>query len=86
MGRLIWYVLWPSMMAAAVAEIAFFSVLDPQELYLFGQPVHYSPVATYSIGFLGFWVACAGSRLLTSLLTRSGAEVNKEIGAGGTAH
>jgi hypothetical protein len=30
----------------------------PQELYLFGQPVYFSPIATYSIGFFGFWLVC----------------------------
>ena len=48
-------ILWPSFLVAAIAEAIFFTVIDPQELYLFGQAVHYSKTATYSIGFLGFW-------------------------------
>ncbi|WP_341648684.1 hypothetical protein [Thauera humireducens] len=40
-------------------------MIDPQELYLFGQPVHFGPLATYSIGFLGFWLVCAASSLST---------------------
>jgi hypothetical protein len=46
-------VLWPSFVVAGIAEGVFFTVIDPQELYLFGQPVHFSKLATYSIGFLG---------------------------------
>jgi hypothetical protein len=48
-------VLWPSFVVAGIAEGVFFTVIDPQELYLFGEPVHFSNLATYSIGFLGFW-------------------------------
>ena len=77
----IFWVFWPSFVVAAVAEAVFFTVIDPQELFLFGQPVHFSPVATYSIGFLGFWAACAASSLLTCFLQRSAAEVNKGVGA-----
>ncbi|MBW7859510.1 MAG: hypothetical protein KJZ96_01550 [Rhodocyclaceae bacterium] len=61
-------VLWPSFLVAAVAEAVFFVVVDPQQLYLFGEPVRYSPIATYSIGFFGFWLACAASSLLTLFL------------------
>jgi hypothetical protein len=49
-------VLWPSFLVAGIAEIVFFTVIAPQELYLFGQPVYFSPIATYSIGFFGFWL------------------------------
>lgn len=41
-------VLWPSFLVAGVAEVIFFTVINPQELYLFGAPVHFSGVATYS--------------------------------------
>lgn len=77
MLKLIWFVLWPSFMVAGAAELAFFSLINPQELYLFGEPVHYSRVATYSIGFFGFWIVCAASSFLTLYLGRSPTEVNK---------
>lgn len=80
MLRLIW-VLWPSFVVAGIAEGIFFTVIDPQELYLFGEPVHASRIATYSIGFLGFWAVCAASSLMTCFLQRSAAEVNKGVGA-----
>jgi hypothetical protein len=56
-------------------------VFDPQELYLFGEPVHYSKIATYSIGFFGFWAVCAASSLMTWFLQIGAAEVNKGVGA-----
>ena len=77
MLKLPWFVLWPSFMVAGAAELAFFSVINPQELYLFGEPAHYSRVATYSIGFFGFWLVCAASSILTLYLTRSPREVNR---------
>ena len=77
----IYWIFWPSFMVAAVAEAVFFTVIDPQELYLFGQVVHLSSIATYSIGFFGFWTVCAASSALTCFLRRSAAEVNKGVGA-----
>ena len=80
MLKILW-VLWPSFLVAGIAEGVFFTVIDPQELYLFGEPVHFTTTATYSIGFFGFWVVCAASSLMTWFLQRSAAEVNKGVGA-----
>ena len=76
MLRIMW-VLWPSFVVAGIAEGIFFTVIDPQELYLFGEAVHLSKIATYSIGFFGFWAVCAASSLMTCFLQRSAAEINK---------
>lgn len=67
MNRLIG-ILWPSFVAAGMAEVVFFTLVDPQELYLFGAPVRFSPLATYSIGFFAFWAVCAASSALTCLI------------------
>lgn len=67
MRALIW-ILWPSFVAAAVAEFAFFAFTDPQQLYWMGEPVSFSASATYSIGFLLFWIMCAGSSVMTYAL------------------
>ena len=67
MRSMIW-VLWPSFVAAAIAEFAFFAVTDPQQLYWMGEPVKFAASSTYSIGFLFFWMICAGSSVLTYLL------------------
>lgn len=80
MLKLLWFVLWPSFMVAGAAELAFFAVINPQELYLFGEPVRYSRVATYSIGFFGFWLVCAASSMLTLYMTRPPREVNHPAG------
>lgn len=75
MQRLI-EVLWPSFIVAGFAEILFFTLIDPQELYLLGQPVYFSPLATYSIGFFGFWAICIASSLATLFFQRRAAEIN----------
>jgi hypothetical protein len=74
--RLIW-ILWPSFVVAGIAEILFFTVIDPQELYLFGEPTEFSRLATYSFGFFAFWALAAGSSMFTCFLQRSADEVNR---------
>lgn len=74
----LYFVLWPSFLVAGIAEIIFFTVIDPQDLYLFGQPVHFSSLATYSIGFFAFWALCAASSLATCFFQRSGTDINRE--------
>ena len=64
MKHVIW-VLWPAFIAAGIAEVVFFTVIDPQHLYLLGKPVGLPPLASYSIGFLLFWLICSGSSLMT---------------------
>lgn len=70
------WILWPSFLVAGIAEGVFFSLVNPQELYFLGEPVHYSAIATYSLGFLAFWVLCAVSSYLTWALQRPAIEVN----------
>ena len=64
MNQVIW-VLWPAFVAAGIAEVVFFTLMEPRQLYLLGQPVTLSATATYSIGFLLFWLVCIGSSLMT---------------------
>ena len=76
MQRIIW-VLWPSFVVAGIAEALFFTLIDPQELCLFGVPVHFSKLATYSIGFFAFWVVCAASSLFTLFIQRPPSDINR---------
>ncbi|HTJ97383.1 MAG TPA: hypothetical protein VL381_07925 [Rhodocyclaceae bacterium] len=71
------WILWPSFIVAGIGEGIFFSLINPQELYLLGEPVHYSVIATYSVGFLSFWALCAASSFLTWLLFRPSSEINQ---------
>jgi hypothetical protein len=68
--RAIW-ILWPSFLVAAAAEMAFFALFDPGELSFFGQPLELSRTAVYSIGFFLFWAFAAVSSGLSLYLSRS---------------
>jgi hypothetical protein len=62
-------VLWPSVLVAGVMEMVFFTVFDPVEMHLFGNPVALGRQAVYSIGFFCFWAITAASSALTMFLT-----------------
>lgn len=66
-------VLWPSFLVGGAGEILFFTVFDPQELYLFGEPAQLSRLAVYSVGFFLCWAFAATASAATLLLSRSGA-------------
>jgi len=54
-------ILWASFIAGGMAEIVFFTLIDPAQLYFLGREVDLPPMATYSIGFLFFWLFAAAS-------------------------
>lgn len=60
--RLAMTVLWPSFLAAAIAEGCFFSLFEPDALLAL------PPMAVYSIGFFFFWSLCALASMLTFYL------------------
>ena len=70
-------ILWPSFVVAGAAEAIFFTVINPQELYLFGEAVDLGSLATYSIGFFLFWAVAAASSAFTCFLQKSAAEINR---------
>lgn len=63
--RCLMWVLWPAFLVAGVATSAVFSLVDPSDLMLFGQPLNASREAVYTLGFLLAWVLCALSSGLT---------------------
>ena len=70
-------ILWPSFIVGGVGEILFFTVFDPKELYLFGEPTSLSRLAVYSFGFFLCWAFAAASSAFTCFLQRSADEVNR---------
>ena len=70
-------VLWPSFIVGGIGEVVFFTIFDPRELYLFGEPSSLSRLAVYSIGFFLCWAFAAASSAFTCFLQRSAAEVNR---------
>lgn len=67
-----------SFFTAVLGEAVFFALIDPQTLYLFGQPVDWRPLAVYSAGFFMFWGLTALTAALVALMLKPGAEVNRE--------
>ncbi len=77
--KLVIWVLWPSFVAAGIAEVVFFTLIDPQQLYLLGEPIALSALATYSFGFFMLWLVCIGASLTTwTMLPR---DVKSALGA-----
>ena len=75
MQRAIW-VLWPSFIVGGIAEGIFFTLFDPMDLHLFGEPLALGRTAVYTIGFFAFWLLAAGSSAFTCFLQRPAGDVN----------
>lgn len=71
-------IVWPAFVMAGVGDLLFFTVIDPSQLYFLGNPVELGPIATYSIGFLLFWLLAAASSAFTCFLLRTADEVNQD--------
>lgn len=69
MKQMMW-VLWPSFLVGGVAEMTFFTLFDPMDLHVFGNPVELSRTAIYTMGFFLFWLFAAVSSALTCYLQR----------------
>ncbi len=69
-------ILWPSFLVAGLAEVVFFTLFDPLELHLLGDPVAVGQLAAYTVGFFVFWAFAAASSALTCFLQRGADEVN----------
>ena len=76
MQRWIW-VLWPGFVIAIPTVGIVFTLLDPEDLHLFGEPLNMTRLGAYSLGFLFFWLVGSACSALTCLLQRSPFEVNR---------
>jgi hypothetical protein len=61
-------VLWPGFVMAIPAVGLVFTLVDPEDLHLFGAPLETSRLGAYSIGFLFFWALGAACSALTCIL------------------
>lgn len=71
MFKLVIAVLWPSFIAAILAEGFFFSVFDPVDLMMVGGHSDMPPIGVYSIGFFFFWSFGALASMLSLYLVRA---------------
>jgi hypothetical protein len=74
--RLMW-IAWPAFLMAAALEMVVFAMVDPQDLYWFGQPLALSRGAVYTLAFFAFWGITMVSSALTTLLAMSPFELNR---------
>lgn len=66
-----------SFFTAVLGETVFFAVIDPQLLYLFGEPVSWPREVVYSVGFFMFWSLTALTAGLVALMLKPAEEVNR---------
>lgn len=76
MKHAIW-IMWPSFVIGGVAEALFFTLFDPMDLHVFGEPLAVSRTAAYTIGFFFFWAFAAASSAFTCWLQRSSVDINR---------
>jgi len=62
-------ILWPSFLAAGVAEVVLFTFVDPADFDA-------GRMAVYSIGFFSLWLLAAASSALTCFFQRSANDIN----------
>jgi hypothetical protein len=67
-----------SFFTAVSGEAFFFTFIDPKLLYLFGEPVYWSPAVVYSLGFFMFWALTGATAALVALMLKPAEEVNRE--------
>lgn len=77
MGRILMVIIWPGFFMAIPAVGVVFSLVDPEDLHLFGMPVQMSRMGIYSLGFFLIWLFGAGCSALTCLLQRPSDEINR---------
>ena len=68
MTRYVMWVLWPSFIAAGMGVGILFTLVDPTELVILGQPLHASRTAVYTLGFFVLWSICAVASALSCFL------------------
>jgi hypothetical protein len=70
-------VLWPSFLIAGVADVLFFTLLDPMQFLYQEEPVFSSRLAAYTVGFFLFWLMGIGSSALTCYFQLGADEINR---------
>lgn len=64
-SRLVIWILWPSFLVAAIAEGLLFTVIHPEDILFFGEPIGISNEGIYTLGFFVIWGFCASSSALS---------------------
>ncbi|MFC4158522.1 hypothetical protein [Chitinimonas lacunae] len=70
-------VLWPSFVVAGILNSLFFTLFDPLELTVNGEPLFSSRMVAYSVGFFICWLFAGLSSGLTLFFERDREQVNR---------
>ena len=62
------WVLWPGFVVAIPAVGIVFTLVDPADLHLLGEPLGVGRLGAYTLGFLFFWGLGSACSALTCLL------------------
>ena len=73
MTRYLMWVLWPSFIAAGLGVGIIFTLVDPTELVILGQPLHASRTAVYTLGFFILWAISTVASALSCFLQATSA-------------
>lgn len=76
--RRVMWIVWPAFLVAGVLEMLVFAMVDPADLNWLGQPIGLSRQGVYTIAFFVFWALTCASSAVTSLLSHSSLEVNRD--------
>ena len=67
-------ILWPSFLAASLATMVFFAVVDPELIHeSTAPPLELSRTTGYGLGFFFFWFVTTAASALTAYLLRTAA-------------
>ena len=69
-------ILWPSFIAAGIANSFFFTFFEPQALLYAGGYPEISNIGVYSIGFFLFWLLTSLSSFMTYYFMKPCCDVN----------
>ena len=78
MAKYVMWVLWPSFLAAGIGVGIIFTLVDPQELTILGQPLLGSRLAVYTLGFFVLWAICAMASALSCFLLATSREADRQ--------
>jgi hypothetical protein len=70
------FVLWPSFVVAGLLNSLFFTVFDPLDLSVNGEPLFHNRMVAYSIGFFVCWLFTGISSALTVFFERDREVIN----------
>lgn len=77
-GRKCMTVMWPSFLAAGLLEMVVFGLVSPEDLRFGDAELGLGSMGTYTVAFFLFWAIAGLSSYLTTTLSRTCEDLNRE--------